>query len=153
MKAKSAALGLLILVLFLWQCKSSQQPISITYAPPDASIFWPSEAMKKEFIQYWTLRSEGAYEETFKMEAPYLQEIVPIAIYRSYVDNRKRKISGIRLIRLDSEISGAWIASIELIYGDEHKGSDGVFLKDRWVQVGNRWYHVIRDPVMVKFFP
>ena len=144
------ALGLFLLFL---ACCAGVGSIPVSYPGPAKDFYWPEPGLKEAFLRYWTLRSKGAYEKTLKLEDPYLQEIVPMALYKNYVAPERTKITGVNLIHVQCEEDHHCYVAIELLVVKEGKEGKAVALRDEWVKTADKWYHVIKDPVMRKYFP
>jgi hypothetical protein len=143
-------LGLLLLSL---ACCAGFGSIPVSYPGPAKDFYWPEPGLKEAFLRYWTLRSEGAYEKTLKMEAPYLQEIVPMALYKNYVAPERTKITRVDLIHVQREEDNHCFVAMNLLVMNDGKAEKAVSLRDEWVKTADRWYHVIKDPVMRNYFP
>jgi hypothetical protein len=127
--------------------------IPVSYPGPAKDFYWPEPGLKEAFLRYWTLRSKGDYEKTLKLEAPYLQEIVPMALYKNYVAPERTKITGVNLSHVQREEDNHYYVAMNLSVMKEGKEEKKVSLRDEWVKAADRWYHVIKDPVMRKYFP
>ncbi|MBF0099349.1 MAG: hypothetical protein HQK77_00425 [Desulfobacterales bacterium] len=143
--------SMLLIGLFMTNCASLNQ-ISIEYEKDLGSVSWPSHELEKKFLHYWTLRSNKDYASSFKMEAPYLQEIVPMPIYEMAI-GKKTTIEKIKILRFQMETSAFYSIAILLEVHSEKQQIKKVFLNDLWVKTNETWYHVIKDPIMKKIFP
>ena len=144
------ALGLFLLFL---ACCAGVGSIPVSYPVPAKDFYWSDPALKDAFMRYWTLRSKGSYEKTLKLEAPYLQEIVPMALYKSYVAPEGTKVKGVNLSHVECEEDNHCYVALKLLVMKDGKEGKEVPLRDEWVKAGGRWYHVIKDPIMKKYFP
>ena len=111
-------LGLFLLFL---ACCAGFGSIPVSYPVPAKDFYWSDPALKDAFLRYWTLRSKGAYEKTLKLEAPYLQEIVPMALYKSYVAPERTKITGMDLIEVQREEDNHCFVAMKLLVIKEGK--------------------------------
>lgn len=103
--------------------------------------------LKERFVTYWSYRGEGNFEESYAMELPYLQYLHSKKWYISYFFYAPRfyKVTLYRKEKCQSDICEVWLA----LYKD--KASEPIYLKDKWIKIGNRWYHKYRDSALPTF--
>ena len=127
-------------------------PPTITYSL-DAGVrpdqLWPDDQLKEVFASYWSLRFTGPWEEVFELEAPYFQEMVNPNRYRMYMQSGMRnELSEIEVRDLVQETEFFCVihclVRLRLANGEMNE----IFLRDRWVNAGGRWYHVIQDSLI-----
>jgi hypothetical protein len=152
MKQAIARCALGLFFLFVAGC-AGLGSIPVSYPGPAKDFHWPDPGLKEAFLRYWTLRSKGDYEKTLKLEAPYLQEIVPMALYKSYVAPEGTRVKEVSLIQIQCEEDNHCYVALHLLVIRDEKEKKAVSLRDEWVRTADRWYHVIKDPVMRKYFP
>lgn len=152
MKLLYRAITIVVLFGLLWGCATLPPP-QVAVIEPDAGLAWPSEALRETFYRYWGLRAAGQYENSFALEAPYLQEIAPLWAYLMKVDTRENRIERLELLRIIEENPMYYTIGLNLIIVQPNGMERRVYLADRWVQVADQWYHVMIDPVMKQFFP
>jgi hypothetical protein len=128
-------------------------PIPVSYPEAGQQFVWPSEELKEAFVTYWTLRSKRDYQASFKMEAPYIQEVAPMPIYRTIAASEKVAIERLALLDIQWENDAYYTVGMNLHFARRDGIPSHVYVGDRWVKAGNRWYHVIKDPIFQKFFP
>lgn len=112
---------------------------------------WPDEALKDAFARYWGNRFSGTAKEGFKMEAPHFQDLVSEGHYTRFTRNAAiNDLRAVRILGIDDEGEYLRVIKCKLILElpDGQKSEAGI--RDRWVFVGDRWYHLIKDPF---FFP
>ena len=151
-----AGLGLAS-VLFVGCSTLSPQvapPATITYSldagdRPDQ--LWPDDQLREVFARYWSLRFSNQSQEAFKLEAPYFQEMVEEARYRIYVSGPARNelinIEVRDLVQITAYcVEITMVANIKI----NSKKKKEMVLHDRWVNAGDQWYHIVRDPIFFK---
>jgi hypothetical protein len=141
----------LFLTCFCGGCALKEQarlnmPVTYPEKTQARNAFWPAPSLEATFEQYWAARLSGDWETAFGMEAPYFQEIVPRPLYSNYVKNAiNNEWLGMELLNLERNPEYFVALTMRLTY-KSRRGRDGtVTLKDRWVEVNGRWYHVLRD--------
>ena len=130
-------------------------PATITYSLLDAGAgpdqLWPDDRLREIFASYWSLRFSGQSQEAFKLEAPYFQEIVEAARYRIYVKGPARNelinIEVRDLVQITAYCVEITMVAHIKIQNDKKKE---MVLHDRWVNAGEQWYHILRDPIFFK---
>jgi len=110
--------------------------------------FKGNESLQQAFRLYWGLRSKGDFEQAFKMEAPYVQEMVALGMYHNYIRLfSKARPKAIHIYRMESEETFFVTLDCRAVYqvnGNE-KTRD---FQDRWVSVEGKWYHVLKNRLM-----
>ena len=129
-------------------------PATITYsldagAGPDQ--LWPDDRLREVFARYWSLRFSDQSQEAFKLETPYFQEMVEAARYRIYVKGPARNelinIEVRDLVQITAFcVEITMVARIKI----DSKKKKEMILHDRWVNAGEQWYHILRDPIFFK---
>jgi hypothetical protein len=110
--------------------------------------FQQNEALRQAFQRYWGFRAKGDFLDAFKMEAPYIQEMVSPDTYHDYIRLfSKVQLDEIHIYRMDSE--EPFFVSLECrgVYQQKGKPETRDFL-DHWVRADGKWYHVIKNPLM-----
>jgi len=105
----------------------------------DPNTFWPDKKLKEKFELYWKLRWSGKFEDAFKIESPYFQEMVSIPRYRTYIKKNEEGLI-VTLNKNEQETE-----RLHVVHCSFQIGNNQVDIADWWIYVGNEWYHVIRD--------
>ena len=129
-----------------------QPQASITYSQ-DCNITreqsWPDDRLKDAFAVYWALRFTGPIEDAFAFEAPYFQEMVGAkrygALLRGTLMNVLDEVEVRDLVR-ESEYLYEVHCAIRFTRPDG--GKKQMFYRDLWVYAGDRWYHILRNPIL-----
>jgi hypothetical protein len=137
-------------LIFLSGC-SIQPKIPITYSK-DAANVWPSNELKTRLLQYWTFRSSGNLEDSYKMEAPYIRELVSFSNYTS-IFSKASAIEKIEVLRIESVNNKFYQIAIKIFYRMNDNSIKESFLMDGWVQTDKVWTHVKKDPILRDYFP
>jgi hypothetical protein len=126
-----------------------QPQAPLVYKEVQAETFWPDNDLKQLFGHYWHLRFEGLSEQSWPLEALFFQEMVPAARYHAFVQGGKSNTL------LAVEIQGlehlsAYCVTIACVLRFKMKNGElkETFTKDRWVFSGEKWRHVLRNPVI-----
>lgn len=144
----------------LFGCADSKlTKISMIYtAPPDAketktdaNAFWKDDsALRKTFERYWAVRyTKDMSQASFAMESPYFQEMVDEQKYNVYIGSAYLNIpTEIRLQRMTKETDNLrnidFVLQLKLTNGE----IQDVFFTDTWLKVREKWYHVLKDPLV-----
>ncbi len=116
-------------------------------AAKEGERFWPDEDLAERFERYWTLRFAGLWREDFELEAPYFREMVEPNKYELYLHKARRKEPvKIELRRLEKVTEHLVAIGFYLELRGKGEPDRRIFMKDRWVMAGDRWFHVMRDP-------
>ena len=132
-----------------------QKPVAtITYAgelgETPAGV-WPDPDLEKAFAQYWANRFSGTPKEGFAMEAPHFQDMVSEGLYTRYTKNaRVNKLVSVQILGIDYEGEHLCAVKCKLLLELPDGKRDETGVRDRWVLVGDKWYHVIKNRL---FFP
>ena len=111
-------------------------------------ISWPDEALQEVFKQYWSSRLRGAVETIWPMEAPYFREMVDKNKYEAFVNAyAPSELTGIEIWSIEPETDHLVMIRCEISYAKNGK-SEKFFIGDRWVRVGDKWYHIVHDPIL-----
>lgn len=116
----------------------------------DARSFWPEESLEQVFAGYWTKRfAKADPEELMALEAPHFQEMVALQRYQAFMQNLPQgSIQEIEIASAMQVTEHLFVISMRISYICS-KGEQRAFsLRDRWVQVQEKWYHLLRDPMI-----
>lgn len=107
--------------------------------------FWADKDLKKKFTDYWGFRLAGNIAEAFKIEAPYVQEMVNYKRYESFL---KKVKDGLDVIKLRKQIRRT--EHLIEFHASIMDGKDEIAgLRDTWVFVNGKWYHVFEDRLIL----
>lgn len=120
---------------------------SIQELPGGIESFWPNNDLKSVFVDYWSIRYSPNWKDSFKREAPFFQEIVEREWYENIIGAAVKNT----LVKLDVQSIQQmneyfYEINMEQVITNQKKENIVLYITDRWVYAGNRWYHVIRDP-------
>ncbi len=117
----------------------------------DKDSDWPDSRLEERFTDYWALRFKGDAYGIYRMEAPYLQALIPEGQYRNYVRGTARNtLSKIEIFDISLRSDNFVEISMTLHFVTDGGREQSTCRRDRWVKTGEEWHHVIRDPL---FFP
>jgi len=102
------------------------------------------------FRAYWALRTKGDADGAFRLEAPYVQEVVPMQRYRNYVRLfRGARLVNVEIYGVDSNESFSSLTCLDCRAAYEGKGGgEQRDFRDCWVKVDGSWYHVLNNPLI-----
>lgn len=133
--------------------KYSQLPVQYSSAirdlPGAAKSFWPKNNLRSAFYEYWSIYYGNDRVKAFEKEAPFFQEIIG----RSHYDNiiQATVKNKLKLIEINSiQKINDYFYEINIVqHVINAKGEVLVLIiTDRWVYAGEKWYHVIIDPLI-----
>ncbi len=113
------------------------------------SEFWPNDALKQAFIQYWATRFNGPWEEAFALEAPHFRAMIHPTRYRIYAKGFFRSKFSELVVR-DLIKTGDYLYEFDLgLRFRTSKGEEKLsWFKEQWVDVDGRWYHILKDRII-----
>ena len=103
--------------------------------------------LKKQVKDYWVTRAKKDFKRLYLMEAPYIQFLAPFKIYKIYLSNTIKPIEiKIQHAQCKKYKQGTYC---DLYLKLKEKDSNKIiFIHDYWVLVGDKWYHIIKDPLV-----
>jgi hypothetical protein len=112
----------------------------------EAKALWPDRHLKNRFAHYWDLRLKGRSDKTFAMEAPHVQFILPQKRYDTYIKNLAvNELIHTEILNISK--TDQYLYEIEfnlhLLVRDQNQKQ--FFYRERWVNVEDKWYHVLQD--------
>ncbi len=111
-------------------------------------VVWPDKDLEKAFEKYWSFRLSGLWEDTWEMEAPYFREMAPAKKYENIIKaHGGAKESNIDIAQILQETDNLAVVHCEVTQ-KINDAKKSYFLRDRWVLVQEKWYHVIADPIL-----
>ncbi len=150
---------IILTAIFFCVCSCSvigrHNQIHVDYAPAIQSLpggieaFWPSDALKYSFIDYWTLRYSNDRENSFEKEAPFFREIVGRTRYENII--RATAINTLENLEIISiQRVNEYYYEIKITQRIRNAKGEVLVLHiiDRWVYAGQNWYHVTREPLI-----
>ncbi len=101
--------------------------------------------LQKRVTEYWLNRANSIFEQSFKIEAPYIQFLTPLETYKIYLAHtvRPEKVKIQKLLCTPTK-NGKHCFLLLRIF---EKGKES-FIRDEWIYLNNMWYHVIKDPIV-----
>jgi len=101
------------------------------------------------FNQYWTARARKDAQAAFKLEAPYIQEMVNQKLYGYYLKTMsgKAEISAVEILGVQCEQSFYCVVNCRMVYVAAGK-EDVRNLRDCWVKADGTWGHVVVNPLI-----
>jgi hypothetical protein len=108
------------------------------------------DGLLASFDQYWTVRARKEAEASFKLEAPYIQEMTSFNRYRLYMIalNRNVKLVEVEILDMKCEQPFYCTVSCRLVYAAADGRREERNLRDYWVLADGRWSHVLRNPMI-----
>lgn len=143
-----------ITFLFLCGCAGSiDKRIAIQYPQNKEYGGWPDQKLEKRFQEYWFDRFNGRFEDAFQMETPYLREVVDFEKYHIYLmHSTSMQLNHIEVQKIEHETDS--IVVISCVIQTRTVGSEkniNTEIIDRWLTMGGKWYHVLKDPILLSF--
>ncbi len=147
---------IILITIFFCVCSCStighHNRIHVDYAPAIQSLpggvetFWPSDALKCSFIDYWTLRYSGDRENSFEREAPFFREIVGRTRYENIIRAAKNTLENLEILSIQRVNEYYYEIKITQRIRNAKGEAMELYIIDRWVYAGQNWYHVTREP-------
>ncbi|MEW6416498.1 MAG: hypothetical protein AB1480_00035 [Nitrospirota bacterium] len=104
----------------------------------------PKESLKVIAEQYWSMRMEDKYEETYKLEDK--EKLLPFETYRAKARAMKRidiRSSKIKDININGN-NGMVDVEFSFVLPNVPKPLQQV-IKDQWVYKDGKWWHILPD--------
>lgn len=145
------AIAITISVILILGCATSaDKRISMAYSQNTEAREWPDKDLEKRFQEYWFNRFDGRVEASYQIENPYFREMIQLGKYNNYVKHAsKNKLVNVEILEIKKETD--FLVSISCIIRTKI-GTDspaGTQIIDRWVFVGDKWYHAIKDLILL----
>ncbi len=100
------------------------------------------------FNQYWSLVAGKEVEKTFTREAPYIQEMISEKSYALYMKLLyKSELQGVEVLGVTCEQPFLCCIDCRLTFLS-HGKTVSRNLRDCWVRVQSKWYHVFKNPLI-----
>ena len=110
---------------------------------------WPDEKLTKAFRKYWFLRFDGQIERIFKMEAPYIQEMLPYEKYAHYMKGaRNNRLVEIEPLNIEKKTDELYEVKFHQRFIAPNGKEKEIYLTEEWVNAGGKWYHLFQDPLL-----
>lgn len=108
-----------------------------------------NEALVQAFKRYWAFRVKENVDEAFKLEAPYVQEMVAPGRYRNYLKlYGKARLKSVHIYAVRVESSFHICLQCRGEYEVKGKKEETRDFDDCWVEVKGKWYHVLKNPLI-----
>ena len=101
-----------------------------------------SKNLENRISDYWGKRAENDFKSTYSIELPYLNYIHSRKWYKKCFHNAATfsNVDIIKVFKCDSEI-----CTLGLELTDEDTTDSKIFIKDKWINIDNTWYHRYDD--------
>ena len=110
--------------------------------------FQENERLMAGFNQYWSLVARKEVGKTFTREAPYVQEMISEESYRLYMNLLyKSELQGVEVLGVTCEQPFLCCVDCRLTFLS-HGKTVSRSLRDCWVRVQNKWYHIFKNPII-----
>lgn len=146
--------GLVVGFVFFCLCgpsafSSGTSSIVSPRSGPNEKISWPEPELGQAFEKYWNAFAREDMDACLEMEAPHFRFVVDRGRYLNYF-NIVSKGDVTRVEILEPLARAPFFAEVPmwLIKTSPSGEAVRIGMKDRWVKVQGRWYHVIRDPLV-----
>ncbi len=105
------------------------------------------ESLLEAVRSYWSAVAAGRWAEAYDYEYPLLKKTVAKEVYVSRRGNPLTRIVGFEVEGLEFEAPDRAVVSLRVslrlfLPGVKKAAEFKVPLKDRWMKIGGRWYHV-----------
>ena len=107
-----------------------------------------NERLMAGFNQYWSLVARKEVGKTFTREAPYVQEMISEESYKLYMNLLyKSELRGVEVLGVTCEQPFLCCVDCRLTFLS-HGKTVSRSLRDCWVRVQNKWYHIFKNPII-----
>jgi len=108
-----------------------------------------NKGLAKVFQRYWAYRVKENVNEAFKLEAPYVQEMVSPGRYRNYLRlYGKGRLQSVSIYAVHAETAYYLCLDCRGLYQPKGKKEETRDFQDCWVKVNGKWYHVLQNPLL-----
>ncbi|MGE0086275.1 MAG: hypothetical protein AB7S75_17845 [Desulfococcaceae bacterium] len=143
-------IGIILFIVFVFGGCASQKAM-ISYSSGSAAGLWPDKKLEDAFSSYWWWRFQGPVEKIFSFEAPYFQEMVPHNNYNiamtAFIRNELKDIEVYNIQKAEGA-EHLYVVENKIRFVDTLGKEREMDIPDLWVYAGEKWYHVIKDPVL-----
>ncbi len=139
-------LFLLVLLLFFLGCEEKYTNVAIDQNISIDKNITNVENLKLRYQEYWEVFSKGEYDKSYAYELPYLNYIKSLQWYKDFNRIRKNDYK-VSMLNIKSYPYDAKVALVRTRFQSPHKTFE---LSDRWVQVGDTWYHYYKQSLLPK---
>lgn len=116
----------------------------------DQSKAWPDKDLQERFAKYWHLKFSGQHEDLFGMEAPHFQFLAKQGVYESYISRSKGELKQVEIQQIKKISDYKYQINCKFSFSRANQERE-VAIADRWVEVDDDWFHVIKDQVVFPF--
>jgi len=111
---------------------------------------WPDPALRKAFEAYWKAALSGRTDETFRMEAAYVRQLIPEKRYAKTMDflYQRNKPEAIEVAQPRARSSYLVEIPVKLRVPLPAKGLPLPTRVDFWVKTDSGWYHAQKPSVL-----
>jgi len=108
-----------------------------------------NEPLVQTFQRYWAYRVKEKVNDAFKLEAPYVQEMVSPGRYRNYLRlYGKGRLKAVNIYAVHAETAHSLCLDCRGLYQPEGKKEETRDFQDCWVEVNGKWYHALKNPLL-----
>ena len=147
------AIAVSIGLLLICGCATSDlnlKRISMVHTQNNESREWPDSILEKRFQEYWFNRFGGQINDAYQIESPYFREMISLGKYNNYVKHTSvSKLLHVEIQEIAKESDFLVSVSCTIRTQDDNDRPLDTPIIDRWVFVGKKWYHVIKDPILL----
>jgi len=129
-----------------------QPKVPLTYNKDVPAAVLPSDELENRLLQYWSFRSLGNFEEAYKMEAPYIRELISSSTYANLFA-KGAAIDRIEILQIKPVSNRFYQIKMKLFYPMNDKSINNSVHIDGWVKPEKTWFHMKKDPVLRNYFP
>ncbi len=112
------------------------------------NVAWPSDQIRVDFTKYWTNLFNQQPKDAFELEAPYVKEIVTQSRYNLIMGQYKSNSVKFEIDDITHITKSLISIQGHMLIGNRNS-PDKSFLNDKWVLVGDKWSHVLKNPFLL----
>jgi len=148
-----SVIAITIGLMILCGCASTDKHIAVVNPQNNEFSGWPDQKLEKRFQEYWSNLFSGRVADAYQIETPYLREAIQFGKYNNYVKHiPNNKLVNVEIDKITKETGS--LISISCVMRTQPVGGGKTVstpIVDRWVFMGEVWYHVIKDPILLSF--
>lgn len=153
-KLISTILFILLLNAFLCSCatkqttKVSDKRLILNYGNSKNKDIWPSKELKDVYKKYWINIYEGNIDACFDMQAPHIKNIIKKNRYVYFTQHAQRnKLNEIRIKKIKKNTKYNYDIIAEFVIQKDTDKIVKTIVKDRWILLDQKWFHVVNNPL------
>lgn len=145
----SVPLGIVLCVFALAPSSLGSETFTVrSHLGENATVRWPEAELAKAFETYWAAFARRNVEACLSMEAPHFRFLVQRSQYAHYIEIvTKGDIKGLEI--LEPVLRTPFFVEVPMWVLKSSSSGEvlRIGMKDRWVKIQGRWFHLIRDPL------